>query len=125
MKLAYSIPRSYSYNNIGNRKTAQELAKELTYAANELNQYTRVEESGYQPFATQYDASGNQTLMRMSTGAWTVVYNEANRAVSFTSQEGSIVVECGYEYQGCRYRKKVTENGMVTSYERYLYRGYL
>lgn len=51
---------------------------------------------------------------------WTVVYNEANRAVSFTSQEGSIVVECGYDYQGCRYRKKVTENGMVTSYERYL-----
>ncbi len=40
--------------------------------------------------------SGNQTLIRTSTGIWTVAYNAANRAVSFTSRDGATVVECGY-----------------------------
>ena len=53
------------------------------------------------------------------------MYNAANRAVSFTSRDGSTVVECGYDYQGRRYMKKVTVNGTVASHERYLYRGYL
>ena len=73
----------------------------------------------------QYDASGNQTLIKTSTGIWTAAYNAANRAVGFTSQDGATVVECGYDYQGRRYMKKVTVNGTVTSHERYLYRGYL
>ena len=120
-----TAPYGYSYDNIGNRKTAQELTEELTYAANELNQYTGIEESGEAPFVPTYDASGNQTLIKTSTGVWTVVYNAANRAVSFTRRDGSTVVECGYDYQGRRYMKKVTENGTVTSHERYLYRGYL
>ncbi|QWP05413.1 RHS repeat domain-containing protein [Akkermansia muciniphila] len=45
--------------------------------------------------------------------------------MSFTSRDGATVVECGYDYQGRRYMKKVTQNGTVTSYEQYLYRGYL
>ena len=49
----------------------------------------------------------------------------ANRAVSFTSRNGNTIIECGYDYQGRRYVKKVTQNGTVTSHERYLYRGYL
>ena len=53
------------------------------------------------------------------------MHNAANRAVSFTSQDGNIVVECGYDDQGRRYMKKVTVNGTVASHERYLYRGYL
>ena len=120
-----TAPYGYSYDNIGNRKTAQEPAQELAYAANELNQYTRIEENAEAPFAPQYDASGNQTLIRTSTGIWTVAYNAANRAVSFTSRDGATVVECGYDYQGRRYMKKVTQNGTVTSHERCLYRGYL
>lgn len=120
-----TAPYAYSYDNIGNRKTAQEIAQELTYAANQLNQYTRIEESAETPFVPQYDASGNQTLIRTSTGIWTVQYNAENRPVSFTSRDGSTVVECGYDYQGRRYMKKVTQNGTVTSHERYLYRGYL
>ena len=120
-----TAPYGYSYDNIGNRKTAQEIAEELTYTANNLNQYTRIEESGETPFVPTYDASGNQTLIKTSTGIWTVVYNAANRAVSFTSRDGNIVVECGYDYQGRRYMKKVTVNGTVASHERYLYRGYL
>ncbi|MFR8608336.1 MAG: RHS repeat domain-containing protein, partial [Akkermansia muciniphila] len=120
-----TAPYGYSYDNIGNRKTARELAEELTYEANNLNQYTGIEENAEAPFVPTYDASGNQTLIRTSTGVWTVVYNAANRAVSFTSRDGSTVVECGYDYQGRRYMKKVTVNGTVASHERYLYRGYL
>ena len=120
-----TVPYGYSYDNIGNRKTAQEPAQELAYAANELNQYARIEENAEAPFVPTYDASGNQTLIRTSTGIWTVAYNAANRAVSFTSRDGATVVECGYDYQGRRYMKKVTENGTVTSHEYYLYRGYL
>ena len=120
-----AAPYGYSYDNIGNRKTAQEPAQELAYAANELNQYARIEESAEAPFVPTYDASGNQTLIKTSTGVWTVVYNAANRAVSFTSRDGATVVECGYDYQGRRYMKKVTVNGTVASHERCLYRGYL
>ena len=53
------------------------------------------------------------------------MYNAVNRAMSFTSQDGNMVVECCYDYQGCRCMKKVTVNETVTSHERYLYRGYL
>ena len=45
--------------------------------------------------------------------------------MSFTSRDGSTVVECGYDYQGRRHMKKVTQNRTVASHERYLYRGYL
>ena len=120
-----AAPYGYSYDNIGNRKTARKPAGELAYAANELNQYTGIEENAEAPFAPQYDASGNQTLIRTSTGIWTVAYNAANRATSFTSQNGNTIIECGYDYQGRRYMKKVTVNGTVVSHERYLYRGYL
>ena len=41
-----AAPYGYSYDNIGNRKTAREPAGELAYAANGLNQYTGIEESG-------------------------------------------------------------------------------
>ena len=120
-----TAPYGYSYDNIGNRKTAREPAGELAYAANGLNQYTGIEESGEAPFVPTYDASGNQTLIKTSTGIWTAVYNAANRAVSFTSRNGNTIIECGYDYQGRRYMKKVTQNGTVASHERYLYRGYL
>ena len=53
------------------------------------------------------------------------MYNAANRAVSFTSRNGNTIIECGYDYQGRRYMKKVTQNGTVAGHERYLYRGYL
>ena len=67
-----TAPYSYSYDNIGNCKTAQELVEELTYEANNLNQYTSIANSTLeQPFVPQYDASGNQTLIKTSTGVWT------------------------------------------------------
>lgn len=36
---------AYDYDNIGNRKTAREIEEEFAYTANELNQYTSIEQS--------------------------------------------------------------------------------
>lgn len=115
----------YGYDNIGNRKTARELAEELTYASNSLNQYDSITMGEEAPFVPTYDANGNQTLVKTATGIWTVAYNAENRPVSFTSQDGQTVVECGYDSMGRRFMKKVTRGGTVTKHERYIYRGYL
>lgn len=65
-------PYGYSYDNIGNRKRTQEITEELTYTTNGLNQYT------------------------------SIVYNAANRTVSFTSQKGNTLIPClifSYSYR--------------------------
>ena len=117
-----AAPTATATTTSATARTAREPAEELAYAANELNQYTGIEERK-RLFVPTYDASGNQTLIKTSTGVWTVVYNAANRAVSFTSRNGNTIIECGYDYKGRRYMKKVTQNGTVASHGRYLYRG--
>lgn len=115
---------TYNYDNIGNRINAQEAAEEIIYTANELNQYTQIDTNG-NAFIPEYDANGNQTLVQTSTGIWRVTYNAQNRAVKFESIDGSTIITCDYDYMGRRFEKKVTINGIVTLYHRYLYRGYL
>ena len=44
-----------------------------SYAANDLNQYTRISING-ENFTPEYDADGNQTLIQTSTGIWKVQY---------------------------------------------------
>ncbi len=125
---------SYAYDNIGNRKTAQENAEEATaYAANNLNQYTAVGD-----FVPEFDADGNQTKVQTSTGIWNVTYNAENRPTVFSRENanGSITrVTCAYDYMGRRATKKVetittdaeTEESTssTTLNQCYLYRGYL
>ena len=84
--------------NIGNRKTAQEAAEEATaYDANNLNQYTAIQKGTAEAFVPTFDADGNQTKVKTSTGIWNVVYNAENRPVTFTSEDGATVVECTYD----------------------------
>ena len=106
---------SYQYDNIANRKTAQELEKEIAYESNPLNQYTDItgEEEDFRPV---FDADGNQTKIKTSTGIWEVSYDANNRPVVFTSQDGRTIVTCGYDYQGRRFEKKVVINGTVSSH---------
>lgn len=128
-------PYGYSYDNIGNRKTAQEPAQELAYAANELNQYTAIRqgsgeegestESEADTFTPTYDADGNQTRIKTATGIWNVTYNAENRPIRFESADGATVIDCTYDYMGRRHTHKVTVNGAVSNYLRYIYRGYL
>ncbi len=115
---------TYAYDNIGNREIAQEVAEGITYAANDLNQYTRISTNG-ENFTPEYDADGNQTLIQTSTGIWKVQYNAQNRAIKFESEDGRTVITCGYDYMGRRFEKKVITNGTTTLNERYIYRGYL
>ena len=116
----------YSYDNIGNRKTAREDAEEATaYTTGPLNQYTAIERGEASVFEPVYDEDGNQTLIRTSTGIWQVAYNAENRPVRFVNESAKTVVECTYDYMGRRHTRKVSVNGTVSSYLRYMYRGYL
>ena len=115
---------TYAYDNIGNREIAQEAAEGITYAANELNRYTRISTDG-ENYTPEYEADGNQTLVQISTGIWHVTYNAQNRAVKFESADGSTLITCAYDYAGRRFEKKVTTKGGITTHQRFLYRGYL
>ena len=114
----------YSYDNIGNRKTARELEEDLSYESNQLNQYAEIA-GREEHFTPAYDADGNQTRIMTSTGIWEISYDSNDRPVVFTSQDGRTIVTCGYDYRGRRFEKKTTVNGAVSSHSRFLYRDYL
>ena len=119
---------AYDYDNIGNRKTAQENAEEITgYQANALNQYAMLSVDDIADFIPSYDAAGNQTRVKTSTGIWAISYDAENRPTDFTmiDASGSTSIHCEYDYMGRRATKKVTVNGSVTLHQRFLYRGYL
>ena len=69
----------YAYDNIGNRDFSLEDSKATMYDANSLNQYTSIAVNGGAPFIPQFDAYGNQTLIKTETGIWCAVYNAENR----------------------------------------------
>ena len=114
----------YSYDNIGNRRTARELEEEVSYDANGLNQYVDIA-GGEEHFKPVYDADGNQAKIRTSTGIWKVSYDANDRPIVFTSQDGRTTITCGYDYRGRRFEKKVSVNGAVYSHSWFLYRDYL
>ena len=69
----------YQYDNIGNRKEAFEFGSATDYETDELNRYAGIVRNGGEAFTPQYDADGNQTLVKTSTGIWEVTYNAENR----------------------------------------------
>lgn len=84
----------YTFDNIGNRQASIEDNNAKMYDTNELNQYSAISENGAAAFESQFDADGNQTLIKTSTGIWSTVYNAENRPVSFTNADTGTVVEC-------------------------------
>lgn len=48
--------------------------------------HTSIQEREGEVFVPAFDADGNQTLMKTSTGMWKVAYNAANRPVVFTQK---------------------------------------
>ena len=84
-----------------------------------------IQEGDADALAPTNDAYGNQTLVKTSTGIWSVTNNAANRPVVFANEATGTVVECSYDSSGRRATKKVTVNGTVTLHQRYIYRGYL
>ena len=77
---------------------------------------------------TIYDADGNQTRVKTSTGIWAITYDTENRPTDFTSMAADntiTTVHCEYDHMGRRAIKRVMVNGNVTLHQRYIYRGYL
>ncbi|MBQ9431884.1 MAG: RHS repeat protein [Kiritimatiellae bacterium] len=88
---------AYAYDDIGNRLSSLDLGTNRTYTANNLNQYTQISNlcdtaSLREEFVPQYDLDGNQTLVKTSTGIWSVTYNGENRPVSWTCGTTNIVM---------------------------------
>ncbi|WP_300811394.1 RHS repeat domain-containing protein, partial [uncultured Akkermansia sp.] len=54
----------YQYDNIGNRKEAFEFGSTTDYETDELNRYAGIAGNGAAAFVPQYDADGNQTLVK-------------------------------------------------------------
>ena len=115
----------YQYDNIGNRKEAFEFGSTTDYETDELNRYAGIVRNGGEAFTPQYDADGNQTLVKTSTGIWEVTYNAENRPVKFESEDRGTTVECAYNSMGRSFEKKVTVGGTTGFHARYLYRDYL
>ena len=128
---------AYAFDNVGNRSTATEAGTQFAYVTNELNQYSGiaspgeatfqslVENPSEENFSPAYDADGNATLIRTSTGTWSIAYNGENRPIRFENAATQTVVECAYDSQGRRFEKKVTVAGTLMLHERYVYDGYL
>ena len=89
-----------SVSEVGNRTTAEG----KTYTANNLNQYTAIDD-----FAPQYDADGNQTLIKTETGIWSVVYNAENRPIRWT--QGDTVITMAFDRMGRRVEMRTEKDG--------------
>ena len=100
---------AYDFDDIGNRESASERGTNSVYTANNLNQYTAVDD-----FTPQFDDDGNQTLIKTATGVWQVSYNGENRPVLWEC--GSTNISMSYDRMG----RRVTKND-----QRFVYDGYL
>ncbi|NCC92785.1 MAG: hypothetical protein EOM10_05825, partial [Opitutae bacterium] len=88
---------AYLYDPIGNRQLAS--ANEVTnlYQANELNQYTNINQGAVEPV---YDLDGNMTQL----GPWAYDWDGENRLISVSSN-GVPVVQNQYDYMSRRIMK--------------------
>ena len=113
---------AYDFDEIGNRESANERGTNAAYMANQLNQYTAVDD-----FTPQFDDDGNQTLVKTATGIWTVAYNGENRPVLWTCGATSIVMK--YDRMGRRVEYLETVDGgaavSTNRHHRFVYDGYL
>ena len=102
-----------SVSEVGNRTTAEG----KTYTANKLNQYIAIDD-----FTPQYDADGNQTLIKTETGIWSVVYNAENRPVRW--QSGDTVITMAFDRMGRRIEMR-TQSADSDLLQRFVYDNYL
>ena len=106
----------YDFDDIGNRRSSVERRTQSAEdTANNLNQYTAVE-----AFVPQYDADGNQTLVKTATGTWQVTYNGENRPILWTCLELNNQTNQTISMSFDRMGRRVTKNG-----QRFVYDGYL
>ena len=97
---------NYTYDDIGNRKTAVENGVSKTYTANDIQQYTQVNTDGVVETLT-YDDAGNPD----SYGDWDLTWDGEDRLKTMTSSLDGTKLEFGYDYRGFRGWKKVFDSG--------------
>jgi len=109
---------AYDFDDIGNRETSSERGTNSVYTANQLNQYTAVDD-----FTPQFDDDGNQTLIKTATGIWSVTYNGENRPIHWQCQQSNNqtitnnhTILMSFDRMG----RRVTKNA-----QRFVYDGYL
>jgi RHS repeat-associated protein len=133
-QLVNNEERGYIYDNIGNRKQAtdwdvtNDVKMQLTYTANQLNQYDLIISDNGQPDqAPVYDDDGN--MDRYADKVYK--YNAENRLVAVAPVvpvTGSSKLEFVYDYMGRRAQKKVfgysSGSWILTSDVSYLYDGW-
>ena len=108
---------SYTYDPIGNRKTAGLAGTNWTYTANNLNQYTALNQADTVQNPT-YDADGNM----LTRDGWTQTWNAENRLIK--AEKSTAKLEFAYDYMGRRIEKKVYNGSTLTSHIRFVYDGY-
>lgn len=108
-KVDSSYRYAYDFDDIGNREASSERGANSVYTANNLNQYTAVDD-----FTPQFDDDGNQTLVKTATGIWQVRYNGENRPIHWSNGSKNIIMS--FDRMG----RRVTKNN-----QRFIYDGYL
>ena len=96
---------AYQYDDVGNRIWALENTNHIEYVANNLNQYEQtssIRASMRDEFMPEFDADGNQTLVKTATGIWRVQYNGENRPVLWSNGSTNIIMS--YDRLGRRVR---------------------
>ncbi len=137
---------SYNYDDIGNRLASSGLVAgrdelvSFAYSANSLNQHTSISISNSAAsafsageFSPAYDADGNQTLVRTSTGTWSVSYNGENRPVLWTCGDTNITMKFDRMGRRVEYLETVTSDAggsqspatATNTHHRFVYDGYL
>ena len=108
---------AYSFDNIGNRLTANLAGTPWTYTANNLNQYSAftINQVAETP---SYDDDGNM----LTRDGWTQTWNSENRLIK--AEKGTAKLEFAYDYMGRRIFKKVYNGETLTSHIRFVYDGY-
>ena len=118
---------TYQYDDIGNRISSVEPVNVFAYTANELNQYTQISAVNPnlqpQPFVPQYDADGNQTLVKTKTGVWSIVYNGENRPVYWTCGATNLTMK--YDRMGRRVEYLECDGTATNKHQRFVYDNYL
>ena len=100
---------AYNFDGIGNRESSSERGTNFIYTANQLNQYTAIDD-----FAPQYDDDGNQVLVKTSTGVWSVSFDAENRPILWMN--GSIKIRIKYD----RLCRRILKNEV-----KYIYKDFL
>ena len=122
--------RAYQYDTLG-RPTSRTLARQgatrndvFTY--NDCSELISDVVDGTGLNGWDYDRAVAPPLQ--AALAWQAAASSsgvASRPVLFSKEGEDLTVACTYDYMGRRATKVVTENGVITTSHRFLYRGYL